>query len=688
MKKSWRVIAYLSLFGVMLICPEYTFAQQDTTATRVEEQLEKAFEELDAEEAGETGEQLTQFLEDLAANPVNINSGGLDDLLQVPGINLKIARAIIDFRNTKPFETKSELLEVRGIGEATYQRIAPYVTIGGAESRFRDLYSRPEYWMANRKVEVFSRFQQNLQTREGFRQPDSSGGYLGSPVKYYQRFRITSNHLSLNLTQEKDPGETLQGITGFDYNSGHIALTDNGKLKDVVVGDYSLSFGQGLVLWTGGAFGKGREVIATISKNERGVKPYSSAQETDFFRGAAVTYGETVELTAFYSNRPRTASVINGDTTRFPTSAGLHRTESELERKNNIDQMVVGGRARLDTPLGLVGVSGYYNAFSSYIARGTSLSNLYDFEGAENSVIGIDYRGLVGNAFVFGEMARSQNGGLGAVAGVEAPIAENTEFALSYRNYQRDFQSFLSSGFGERSSAPQNEEGFYVGIRHQLNQKISLSGYVDQYRFAAPRFGTSQATGGFDMLGLVEVKFTPKMNIYVLLRNELQDEEFEITNERGINELRLGKEKRASVRANFEYQVSPAVRLRSRIEFVRNKEAGDVWEKGFLMYQDVRLQPADALRIDARISVFDTESFSTRVYQFESDLLYVLSNTVLYDQGQRAYVTVKYEVTEFIDLWFKYGITIFEDTQVIGSGLSEIKGSVRNSLGLQVRLQL
>ncbi|MGN8226078.1 ComEA family DNA-binding protein [Gracilimonas sp. BCB1] len=687
MGKKWRVISYLSLFGVMLVCPGYIVAQEDTTATRVEEQLEKAFEELDTEEVGEAGEQLTQFLEDLASNPVNLNSAGLDDLLQVPGINLKIARAIIDFRNTKPFEEKTELLDVWGVGEATYQRMAPYVTIGGVESQFRDLYMRPEYWMANRKVEVFSRYQQNLQIREGFREPDSSGGYLGSSAKYYQRFRITSNHLSLNLTQEKDPGETLQGITGFDYNSGHIALTDNGKLKDFVVGDYSLSFGQGLVLWTGGAFGKGREVIGTISKSERGVKAYSSAQETDFFRGIAATYGEKVELTAFYSSRPRTASVINRDTTRFPTSAGFHRTQSELERKNNIDQMVIGGRARLDTPVGLLGLTGYYNEFNSYIAKGTSLSNLYDFEGSENSVLGIDYRGLAGNAFVFWEMARSRNGGLGAVAGLEAPISENTELAISYRNYQKDFQSFLSSGFGERSSAPQNEEGFYVGIRHQLNQRISLSGYVDQYRFAAPRFGTSQATGGFDLLGLVEVKFSPKLNVYVLLRNELQDEEFEITNERGAQELWLGREKRASIRANFEYHVSSAVRLRSRIEFARNKEAGDGWEKGFLMYQDVRLQPIDALRIDARVSVFDTESFSTRVYQFESDLLYVLSNTVLYDQGQRAYIAVKYTVTEFLDLWFKYGITIFEDTQVIGSGLSKIEGDVRNSIGLQVRIQ-
>ncbi|MEX0845243.1 MAG: helix-hairpin-helix domain-containing protein [Balneolaceae bacterium] len=671
------------LVGVFLL-PKATVAQ-DTTS--VEEQLEKAFEELDTEESGLDGEQLTQFLEDLASNPVNINSAGLDELLQVPGINLKIARAILDFRSTKPFEKREELLDVRGIGDATYNRMQPYVTIGGTRAQFRDMYMRPEYWLANRKFDIFSRYQQSLQTSEGYIRPDSAGGYLGNQLKYYQRFRMTTNHLSLNLTQEKDPGETLDGITGFDYNSGHIAFTNNGKLKDLVVGDYSLSFGQGLVLWTGGAFGKGREVTGTISKNERGVKPYSSAQETDFFRGVAATYGEQVEMTVFYSDRPRTASVINGDTTRFPSSSGFHRTINEKERKNNIDQITAGGRIRIDTPIGLIGASGYYNSFSSYIAKGTSLSNRYDFEGSENSVLGVDYRGLIGNAFVFGEFARSENGGFGAVGGVETPIGDNTEMAISYRNYMRDFQSFLASGFGESSSAPQNEEGFYIGLRHDLSEKITLSGYFDQYQFASPRFGTTQATGGFDMLGLVEVFFNSRLNIYVLLRNEIQDEEYVILNDRGTSELLLGTEKRNSIRTNFEYWVSSSIRMRSRVELVRNQEAGGEWESGFLIYQDIRIQPNRNLRIDGRVTLFDTDSFTTRVYQFESDLLYVMSNTVLYDRGQRAYVALKYDATDFLDIWFKYGITVFEDTHTLSSGLSEVKGNTRSSVGFQARLQ-
>ncbi|MDZ7805619.1 MAG: helix-hairpin-helix domain-containing protein [Gracilimonas sp.] len=657
---------------------------QDSTG--VEEQLEKAFEELDPEETNLTGEQLTQFLEDLASNPVNINRGKLDDLLQIPGINLKIARSILDYRDSKPFESKDELLEVSGIGPATLRRIQPYVTIGRSGERFRDMYLRPKYWMANRRIEVFSRYQQDLQESEGYIRSDSLGGYLGSPMKYYHRIRMNTNHLSMNLTQEKDAGEPLNGVTDFDFTSGHIALVDNGKLNELVVGDYSLSFGQGLVLWSGGAFGKGREVVGTISKNERGIKPYTSAQETDFFRGAAASYGNKIELTGFYSERPRTASVTGVDTTRFPSSTGFHRTDNELARKNNIYQMTTGGRLRADSPFGLVGVTGYYNRFSSYITKGTFLSSAFDYEGREHSVFGIDYRGLIGSSFLFGEFARSENGGYGGIAGIETPLGNNTELALAYRNYQKDFQSFIASGFGEQSSGPQNEEGFYVGLRHILNQKVTLSGYFDQYQFAAPRFGTSQSTGGFDVLALGEIDFNRKINVYVLVRSEIKDEEYITPNQIGNEEIRLGEDKRSSIRANFEYQVSPSVRMRSRVEVVRNKEAGEDWETGFLIYQDLRIEPIRRLRIDGRVTLFDTDSFSTRVYQFESDLLYVMSNTVLYDQGQRAYVSLKYDATSFMDIWFKYGITIFEDRQTISSGLNEVRGNVRNSLGIQLRL--
>lgn len=676
----------IGLFLVGWLIP-FQVQAQDTSKVEVERQLEEAFEEVDTEESGVTGEQLTQFLEDLAANPVNINSAGVNELLQIPGFNLLIARSVIDYRTNKPFESIRELENVRGIGEQTFRRMQPYITVGGTAERFRDLYFSPEYWLSGNSLEYISRFQQNIEEQEGFIRPDTSGGYVGSPAKYYQRLRMQSQHFSVNLTQEKDAGESLNGPTDFDYNSWHIALMENGRLKNLVVGDYSLSFGQGLVLWTGGAFGKGREVTGTINKNERGLRAYGSAQETDFFRGVAATYGEKVQVTGFYSNRSRTASVMEGDTVRFPSSSGFHRTLSEIERKNNIDQLAYGGNIKLDTRFGLFGITGYSVTFSNYIGKGNSLADLYDFSGEQNSVFGADYRGLIGNALVFGEVARSENGGMGGIAGAEAPLGFDTDLALLYRNYQKNFQSFLGTGFGESSGDPANEEGIYLGIKHRLPFGYTISGYVDQYRFEAPRTGTSQTTSGYDVLGLIEGQIVGNLDAYVLIRNEIKEDEYSVIDDQGREQLRLGKEKRASIRFHTQYRVSPKVRLRSRAEFVRYQAPGEVWESGFLVYQDVRLQLRRDLQLDARVTLFDTESFDTRVYQFENDLLYVLSNVALSDRGERMYAVIKFEPTDYLDIWAKYSISIYEDAQRLSSGLNEIKGNTRSFLGIQVRMK-
>src|SRR5690625_5504950 len=81
---------------------------------------------------------------------------------------------------------------------------------------------------------MFSRYQRTLQDQDGYTRDDGSG-YQGSPVRYYQRIRYRSNHLSLNLTQEKDPGEPLSGPAGFDFNSLHFAVEDAGNLQMLVV---------------------------------------------------------------------------------------------------------------------------------------------------------------------------------------------------------------------------------------------------------------------------------------------------------------------------------------------------------------------------------------------------------------------------------------------------------------------
>ncbi len=664
-------------------------AQTDSTEAEVQEDILEALNSLDPTDPNFNPELLTQLLQDLAANPININDAGKGDLLPVPGVDLRIAKAIVTYRkNVKPFESMEELLEVPGIGPATLGRMRPYVTIGSGLDLSKTLYTSVDYWTTGGEFEVFSRYQQELQTERGYRIPDSAGGYLGSPVKYYQRFKYESAHISINLTQQKDAGETLRGSTGFNYNSYHLALKDNGLLRMFVVGDYSLAFGQGLILWPGRSFGKGRNVIGTGNRNGQGLDPYTSSQETNAFRGAAATVGNKLQITGFYSLRNYSASTVGLDSTRIFQKDGYLQTQNDLADYNNLKMRTWGGRVQYELPIGFLGVTGYRAIFDKYIFAGTRTADRYEFSGRTASAFGFDYRLLVGPTIVFGEIGRSQNNAYGFVTGVESPLGENTEIMLVYRNYAKNFQSILGNGFGESGGEPHNEKGIYIGLRHAVNEKITLSAYFDQFRSPAPSFSAGQTTKGYDWFGLIEVNLSPDLQFYIQAENEVEDIEYQVINEFGREVVRLGDEARGGIRAQVQYRVNRKVRLRTRGEVIRARRPGENVSYGYLIFQDIRLTPSEKITIDARVTVFDTESYASRLYQFENGLLYVLSNQLLYGQGERLYATVNYEPLPWLELWAKFGVTIFENRRRISSGLGQIEGKVQSDIGLQVRIQI
>lgn len=67
---------------------------------------------------------------------VDLNEAGLSELVELPGIGEQVAKRILDYREKNgPFENTEELMNVRGIGEKTYLKLEPYLTIGGAKEK-------------------------------------------------------------------------------------------------------------------------------------------------------------------------------------------------------------------------------------------------------------------------------------------------------------------------------------------------------------------------------------------------------------------------------------------------------------------------------------------------------------------------------------------------------------------------
>ncbi|TNE73074.1 helix-hairpin-helix domain-containing protein [bacterium] len=676
-KKMKRVLWVLVL--LLLVKSQYTAGQTTDSTEVLEKTVEYAVEAFDPESTL-NAEELAEYLQLLAQQPININRAGIDELIKVPGINFKMAQGIVEYRKKKPFETVRELVNVKGIGAATLAKVSPYITVGSSGAVQKALLMSANYWNQKAKLEHITRFQTVLEEQAGY---ETGGSYRGDPYKVYHRTSYTTEHASLNLTLEKDPGETWNAPVGYDFSSFHVAVKDVGKVKQLVFGDYSLSFGQGLVLWNGGAFGKGNDVINAVSRSERGLRSYRSTLETAFQRGVAVTLGETYETTLFFSSKNETASIVSGDTIRFPSSTGLHRTSTEIERRYNAPVTMYGGRFRWKLGTGWIGVTGFGFQSDKYILPGTALSNQYDFEGKELHVFGLDYSWFWQTVALSGEIGRSKNGALAWVQTAQWIMSEQTEFSLGIRSYAKDYQNPFASGFAE-SSGQVNEFGIYTGLAHRFSRDFLIRMYFDQYQFPFARFGTTQSTKGYDWLIYSEYIVNRSTQLNFLARYEQKEDDRDELQADGREYSVLDPQTRWSARTDFVHQLLKNVRIRFRIEYV-NYEDFDQNDSGWEIYQDVRWNVNKKLQIDARLSYFDTDSYDSRIYQYENDVLYALSNPVLSGLGQRSYVLIKYSPIKAMDLWFKYDISIYENEQTVGSGNDLIQGNSRSRATVQIR---
>jgi competence protein ComEA len=70
-----------------------------------------------------------------AAKPavqVNLNTATVADLQDLPGVGAKVAARIVDYRQKQgPFKRIEELMNIQGIGEKSFLKLRPQITVGG-----------------------------------------------------------------------------------------------------------------------------------------------------------------------------------------------------------------------------------------------------------------------------------------------------------------------------------------------------------------------------------------------------------------------------------------------------------------------------------------------------------------------------------------------------------------------------
>jgi hypothetical protein len=82
--------------------------------------------------------------------------------------------------------------------------------------------------------------------------------------------------------------------------------------------------------------------------------------------------------------------------------------------------------------------------------------------------------------------------------------------------------------------------------------------------------------------------------------------------------------------------------------------------------------------------LFKTDSYNSRVYQFENDVPGVLSNPPLYGEGIKWYIFFRYKTDYGISVSAKYSELNKPANKTFGSGNSQFPGNVDNRLTFQI----
>ena len=649
---------------------------------------------------------LIEGLKQYQSHPINLNKTTKDELMDLGLLTeIQISALLSHRKKNGNLLTIYELQGIDGFDIRTIKSILPYVKV---TDNFESAHFTFEEMLKSGNTEMTTRFQRVLENQAGYNEySDSllkaspSNYYLGDANRIFTRVRFRySNNVSLGFIGEKDAGETFKKIdslnkrAGFDFYSFHLFLRNIRFVKSLAIGDYQASFGQGLVMWRGFGFGKSVSV-ANMKRNAPGFRPYSSVDENRFMRGAATTIKlGKIETSVFFSSKKIDANVTLVDSTISGALdaeevssiivSGTHRTIGEIKDKDLIQETIFGGNVTYKTNKLLIGATAQRFMLSKPIQARSELYNKYDFSGTANTNAGIDFSYVLRNINFYGEGAISQNGGKAATVGAIMALDPKFTMVVSYRNFDKKYQNLVALAISE-NTLPQNEQGLYVGIEAKLPKGFTLTSFYDQYKFPWLNYKASRPTNGTDFFG--QLNWTPnkKTDMFFRYRKRTREQDASSTNTFDFP-VALNQE---NFRYNVSFQLLPYLKIRSRIEHVVYNKQFSNKESGTMMFQDVVFKKMGSpFEITARYGLFDTDSYNSRIYSFENDVLYSFSIPALYDKGSRAYLMVDYTINKHIEVWARIAQTFYSNRNIQNEGsATEINAPTKTELKLQVRLK-
>lgn len=623
-------------------------------------------------------EEIYENLYALLQNPIDINRAERDDFMALFFLTERQINNLMNHRiQFGDFLSLYELQSLETFSLDDIQNLLPFVSINLAPLTFKpgDMLKRStEHYLVLRAG-------QTLERSRGYKEEI----FAGSPQQYYTRYRMSrSKDFSLGFISEKDPGEK----NFFDYTAFHAQVQNKGRFKNILVGDYLLQFGQGLVFSAGYVAGKGGEPVYTTRRSNLGARPYNSLIENGSFRGATATYQEgNLEITAMVSHRKKDASVSDPTETEEEffgslLTAGLHRTESEIKNRRAVTEQNVGGNILYRLDHIQFGFSVLNTRFDKSFERRPLSYNYYDFSGTSNLIMGPNLSILVENFNIFAEAARSSSGGYGYLVGLVGSLGKNVEWAFNHRNYQSNFHTLYGNAFSENSRTI-NEKGVYTGLRYIIKRGIEVVAYYDYFAFPWLKFRVDAPSYGHEYQLRLNYRPNKQVSSYLAFKGETKPRN--LSADKAVQREPIDAERRTLV-ASLDYDPTMFLKLQTKAQLNSFDQLGSDRSLGWMLMQDIEFK-IKRVQIKTRVAYFDTDTYDSRVYAYENDVLYAISFPAYSGKGLRYYFLTKLPISRNIEAWFRIAQTRLNDEIGFSSGYNQIEGRYKTDAKVQLKFK-
>lgn len=590
-----RWLLFVCLFGAGIHFPRPVFSQDilpEAVTVLIEQMAERAAEAGDDGYGGAAGmEALVRYYEQLLRQPLNLNAATRLQLEETGLLTLFQVESLFAWRERYgAVRSATEWALVEGFSPETVARLQPFFSLGDPAAR-----------------------QQAAQTYTAkFRKKWKQAGFSLTTKAQYE-----SQSLSLSAVLDNDPKERFPDFISL-----------SARYNGFYAGDFTARFGQGLVLWKSfslTAFG----TPSAASRRGGGLQAYHSTDESNFFRGVGWSGGlgrptgrgrlGQWTMSAFISRNAVDARLVDGRYTSIATD-GLHVSEMEKAKRHTMHEYVAGGNVTLTRGRWRFGVTGVAYAYDHPNGRKVQDYNRYQqYDGLWGN-LGADVYGSLGSLRVFGEAAVDAHGAPAVLAGALWSPSYEFETSLTFRCYAPSYIATHAGAYTSLSSVSNQVGGAWAA---QLIQgRWTLRANADLAWYPWKRYRQEAGTWGFK--GRIQ-----------LLRSFTGGAEAEV-------------------------QLAWSSRLKGRLRL--SLPAGDAWQLtvrsdanlgGAAGYADVRWRPSRRWDLSARMTLWRTRDWDSRICFYERGLPQSFLVENYSGKGIGAYLTARYAPTRNVEMWMK-----------------------------------